>query len=70
MPGPLVGLAVYALLSIGGIVAVVLTVKALRRIARSHERSAALLEELVQQQNRERPDSGTHPPDTTGSPAP
>jgi hypothetical protein len=68
MPGPLI--AVYALLSIGGIVAVVLTVKALRRIARSHERSVALLEELVQQQNREPPDSGTHPPDTTGSSAP
>jgi hypothetical protein len=66
MPGPLLGLVIYALLSIGAIVAVVLAIKALRRIARNHERTVALLEELVQQQKSEHPDSGTQNPDTTG----
>ena len=69
MPAPLLGLIIYSLLSIGAIVAVVLTIKALRRIARNHERSVALLEELVQQQRSEHPDPGTQNPDTTGSSA-
>lgn len=57
----------YALLTIGTIAAVVLTVKALRRIAESHERSVALLEELVQQQNSsESPNAGPQTPDTAG----
>ncbi len=59
----------YALFTIGATAAVVLTVKALRRIARNHERSVALLEELVQQQKSEHPGSGPQPPDTSGSSA-
>ncbi|WP_103030277.1 hypothetical protein [Salinibacter altiplanensis] len=54
-----VPLIIYALFTIGGVAAVVLTVRALRRIARSHERSVALLEDLVQQQRSARPDSDT-----------
>lgn len=46
----LASLIIYALLTIGAIVAVVLTVRALRRIARNHQKSVALLEELAQQQ--------------------
>ena len=59
----------YVLLTIGAVAAVVLTVKALRRIARNHERSVALLEELVQQQKSEHPDSGPQNRDTAGSSA-
>ncbi|MFB6098174.1 MAG: hypothetical protein ABEK84_03510 [Salinibacter sp.] len=70
MPGALLGLVLYALLSIGTTIAVVLTIKALRRIARNHERSVALLEELVQQQRSDPPDSGPHGADTSGPSAP
>lgn len=59
-------LIIYALLTIGAIVAVVLTVTALRRIARNHERSVALLEELVQQQSSKHPDSAPQDADTAG----
>jgi hypothetical protein len=62
----IVSVIISALFTIGAIVAVVLTLKALRRIARTHERSVALLEELVQQQRSERPDPGTQNSDTTG----
>ena len=69
MPG-LSGLISYALLSLGGMVAVGVAIKlaitALRRIARNHERSVALLEELVRQQKRAHSGSGTEAPDTTG----
>jgi hypothetical protein len=50
MPSPFVILILYALFLVGAITAVVLAIGALRRIAKSHEKSAALLEELVQQQ--------------------
>ncbi len=51
MPGAFFFLIIYALLSIGAIVAVVLTIKALRRIARNLERSVTLLEDLLQRQS-------------------
>ncbi|MCS3655671.1 hypothetical protein [Salinibacter ruber] len=60
MSPALLSLILSALLTIGGIVAVVLIVQTLRRIARSHERSVALLEDLIQQQRTEDPDSSTH----------
>lgn len=59
-------LIIYALLAIGAVVAVVLTVKALRRIARNQERSVALLEEILQQQRSEHPDSEAQDDDTAG----
>lgn len=64
----IVPLIISAILTIGAIVATVLTVKALRRIARNHERSVALLEEIAQQQRSEHPDSATQDADTAGSP--
>lgn len=60
-------LIISALLTIGAVVAVVLIIKALRRIARNQERSVALLEEVLHHQRSGHLDSESKDGGPTGS---
>jgi hypothetical protein len=69
MFGPLELINLSLLSVIGGVIVIVLTVRALRRIADSQERTVALLETLVQQESEvfvsESTDAGTQGPSPT-----